>query len=103
MPGRFHTNHTEYMRGVMDVFSDHKVSRVIGMFSAQVGKSTVIENVIAYHAHHDPSPIMVVEPTLEIAEAFSKDRLAPMIRDTPALKERFSPGRFEVEWRYVVA
>jgi phage terminase large subunit GpA-like protein len=52
--------------------------------------TTIIENVIGYHVHHDPSPIMVVQPTLEIAEAFSKDRLAPMIRDTPALKARFA-------------
>lgn len=81
------------MRGVMDAFSDPKVKKVVGVFSAQVAKTTVIENVIGYHVHHDPSPIMVVQPTLEIAEAFSKDRLTPMILATPALKERFAaPG-----------
>jgi phage terminase large subunit GpA-like protein len=74
----------------MDAFSDPKVKRVVGMFSAQVAKTTVIENVIGYHVHHDPSPIMVVQPTLEIAEAFSKDRLSCMARDTPALKEKFA-------------
>lgn len=91
-PGKYQTARTEYMRGVMDAFSDPRVKRVIGMFSAQVGKTSVIENVIGYHVHHDPSPIMVVQPTLEIAEAFSKDRLAPMVRDTPALKEKFAPA-----------
>jgi phage terminase large subunit GpA-like protein len=74
----------------MDAFNDPAVKRVVGMFSAQVGKTTILENVIGYHVHHDPSPIMVVQPTLEIAEAFSKDRLSPMVRDTPALKQRFS-------------
>lgn len=74
----------------MDLFNDPKVKEIIGMFSAQVAKTTIAENVIGYHAHHDPCPIMVVQPTLEIAEAFSKDRLAPMIRDTPALKARFA-------------
>lgn len=74
----------------MDAFSDPKVKRVVGVFSAQVAKTTVIENVIGYHVHHDPSPIMVVQPTLEIAEAFSKDRLAPMARDTPSLREKFA-------------
>lgn len=78
------------MRGVMDAFSDPKVKRVVGVFSAQVAKTTCIENVIGYHVHHDPAPIMVVQPTLEIAEAFSKDRLSPMSRDTPALRERFA-------------
>jgi phage terminase large subunit GpA-like protein len=74
----------------MDAFSDPKVKRVVGVFSAQVAKTTVIENVIGYHVQHDPSPIMVVQPTLEIAEAFSKDRLAPMARDTPALRAKFA-------------
>lgn len=89
-PGKYSTAITEYARGVMDAFNDPKVKRIVGMFSAQVAKTTIIENVIGYHAHHDPSPIMVVQPTLEIAEAFSKDRLAPMIRDTPCLKDRFA-------------
>lgn len=74
----------------MDAVTDPAVKRIVGMFSAQTAKTTIIENVIGYHAHHDPCPIMIVEPTLEIAEAFSKDRLSPMIRDTAVLKERFS-------------
>ena len=28
----------------------------------------------------------MVQPTLAMAEAFSKDRIAPMLRDTPALR-----------------
>jgi phage terminase large subunit GpA-like protein len=32
----------------------------------------------------------MVQPTVEMAEAFSKDRVAPMIRDTPVLTEIFS-------------
>lgn len=89
-PGRYRTSTTEYAREMMDVFNDPKVKRSINMCSAQTGKSTIIENVIGYFSHHDPSPIMLVEPTLEIAEAFSKDRISPMVRDTPALRERFS-------------
>lgn len=81
----------EYCRGVMDAFSDPKVRRVVMMSSAQVAKTTIIENVIGYFIHHDPCPIMVVQPTLEIAESFSKDRLAAMIRDTPVLKQRVAP------------
>lgn len=57
------------------------------MASAQGGKTEVILNIIAYFAHHDPSPMLAVYPTLDIAEAVSKDRIAPMFRDTPALQE----------------
>ena len=56
------------------------------MAGAQVGKTEMLLNVIGFHIHHDPSPILLVQPTLEMAQAFSKDRLAPMLRDTPALK-----------------
>lgn len=51
-----------------------------------------LNNVLGYYACYEPSPILVVQPTVEMAETWSKDRLAPMIRDTPALRERFSSG-----------
>jgi phage terminase large subunit GpA-like protein len=72
----------------MDAFTDPKVKRVLVMSSAQVAKTTIIENVLGYFIHYDPSPIMIIQPTIEMAETFSKDRLAPMIRDTPALRDR---------------
>ena len=45
-------------------------------------------NIIGYYVDQDPSPILMILPTLEIGEAFSKDRLAPMIRDSPCLTEK---------------
>jgi len=43
--------------------------------------------------HQDPCPIMLIEPTLDIAEAYSKDRLAPMIRDTAVLRALIAEPR----------
>lgn len=54
--------------------------------SAQIGKTLIIKCILGYHIDQDPAPILVVQPTIDMAEAFSKDRLAPMIRDTPALR-----------------
>lgn len=48
----------------------------------------LILNAIGYYIDYDPSPIMVVQPTLDMAKTFSKDRLAPMIRDTPAITSK---------------
>lgn len=63
------------------------------MSSAQVAKTTIMESLIACYAAMDPGPMLVVLPTLDIAEAFSRDRLAPMIRDCPALQQVFAtPG-----------
>lgn len=77
------------MREPMDSLTDPRVKRIVLMTSAQVAKSTFIENALGYYAHRDPCPIMVVQPTLGLAEDFSKDRLSPMIRDTPALTNLF--------------
>lgn len=85
-PGRFRTERTEYMREPMDMVKDARVKRITLMTSAQVAKSTFLENVIAYFMHADPCPILHVSPTIESSEMFSKERLAPMLRDTPALR-----------------
>lgn len=84
-PGRFKTDIVEYMREPMDMVGKPCVDSITLMTSAQVGKSTVIENVIGYFIHHDPCPILHISPTLDSMKMFSKERLAPMIRDTPSL------------------
>ncbi len=56
----------------------------------QLLKTTFVENVLAYFIHLDPCPILVVQPNDKAAETFSKDRLAPMIRDTKVLRPIFT-------------
>jgi phage terminase large subunit GpA-like protein len=77
----------------MDALSDPKVHTVVFQASSQVGKTEMLLNIVAYFICQDPSPILMVQPTLDMAEAFSKDRLAPMIRDTPALTNRIADPR----------
>ena len=55
------------------------------MWPSQIGKTEVLNNAVGYFIAADPSPILVVQPTTEMAESWSKERLAPTIRDTPAL------------------
>ena len=86
-PGPWRTDRVPYLRGPMDAFTDPKVERIVLMFAAQLGKSSgLIENVVGYHIAQDPAPILVVQPREADAKKFSKVRLAPMIRDTPALR-----------------
>jgi len=56
------------------------------MVSTQLMKTALLENIFGYHAHLDPCPILLVQPKEDAAEAFSKERIAPMVRVTPALK-----------------
>jgi phage terminase large subunit GpA-like protein len=61
--------------------------------SSQVGKTELCLNATGFFVHQDPAPILLIEPTLDIAEAYSKDRLAPMVRDTPVLFELIKESR----------
>lgn len=77
----------------MDALSDPLVETIAMMSSAQIGKTEFLLNVIGYYIDYDPSPILLLQPTLQMSEAFSKDRLAPMLRDTPALKNSVKDPR----------
>ncbi len=92
-PGRWVTARNEPMRGVMDAVSEPDVEQVVVMSSSQVGKSEVLNNVIGFHIDQDPAPILLVQPTIVTAENYSKKRIAPMLRDTPALAEKVPPGK----------
>ena len=96
-PGQWMTRRAEYQRGMMDAVSEAGVERVVLMTSSQVGKTEVLNNVVGFHMAQDPAPILVVQPTLEMAETWSKDRLAPMLRDTPALAHRVADPRARLE------
>ncbi len=90
-PGKWHTSRAEYQRGIMDAISDPEVESVVWMSSSQVGKTEILNNVVGYYIDQEPAPILVVQPTLHpMADEWSKDRLAPMIRDTPVLKAKVS-------------
>lgn len=92
-PGRWDTRRAEYQRGIMDAVSDPAVHTVVVMSSAQVGKSEILLNGLGYFIDQDPAPILLLQPTVEMGEAFSKDRLAPMLRDTPALQGKVKDAR----------
>jgi phage terminase large subunit GpA-like protein len=71
----------------MDSISDPLVPKVVVQKASQVGiTDSAILNPVGYYMDEDPCPILVVQPTIELAEAFSSDRLAPMLRDSPRLR-----------------
>jgi phage terminase large subunit GpA-like protein len=88
-PGRWYNYRTPYLVEIMDAISDPFVEEIVVVAASQSGKTELILNIIGYFVDYDPSPIMVVQPTKEMAEAISKDRIVPMIRDTPALAAKF--------------
>ena len=91
--GQWRTDRAEYQREIMDAFNEPDIQRIIFMKSAQVGATEILLNVIGYYIDQDPAPMLIMQPTLAMAQAFSKDRLATMIRDSDKIRDCVKDAR----------
>ena len=93
-PGKWRTSRTPYLKRIMDDLSNHSfVQRVSMMKGAQVGGTELGNNWIGYVIDHAPSGSLVVQPTVDLAKVWSRQRLAPMLEDMPVLKEKIKDSR----------
>ncbi|MBX6322961.1 MAG: phage terminase large subunit family protein [Rhodospirillaceae bacterium] len=93
-PGRYRTDRTPYMREIMDALSPtHPARRIVVMKSAQVGFTEAGNCWLGYIIHHAPGPVLAVQPTVELAKRFSRQRIDPLIEESPVLRERVKPAR----------
>ena len=84
--GEWRTDRAPYQRAIMDALSpNHPCEQVVLMSGAQLGKTSILENFIGYIIDLDPGPLLLVQPREADCEAFSEDRLAPMLRDCGTL------------------
>ena len=88
--GKWDTNRTPYMKEILMCISDIETKKITMMCSAQIGKTEMLLNVLGRYMHLDPCPILFVQPTVDDAKSFSKERVEPMIRDTTILKKLIS-------------
>jgi phage terminase large subunit GpA-like protein len=93
-PGRFRTDVVPYLREVMDTCTDRRIRETVVMKGVQVAFTDgVVNNLVGYHIHQDPAPILVVHISVEEAEKWSKEKLSPMLRDTPVLRASIKDAR----------
>jgi phage terminase large subunit GpA-like protein len=93
-PGPYRSARTPYLREIMDSLSVHDPTQeVVVMKGAQIGATEAANNLVGYIIHHAPAPVMMVLPTAMLAQRSSRQRIAPMIADTPALATRVKPAR----------
>lgn len=88
-PGRWQT--LPYQREPMDCITDPLVVHVTFMKSARVGYTKMLNAAIGFHIEHDPCAMLLIQPTLTDAKGYSKEEIAPMLRDCPVLAEIFPP------------
>lgn len=84
-PGKFDMNVTPFMREPTDAMGDPRISEVRMMKSSQIAYSENLNNVIFCNIVLRPGPMIMMQPTLEMSESYSKDRISTGIRDTPQL------------------
>jgi len=92
-PGQWRTGRVEAARGIMLAVTDPEIHTISIMACTQFLKTELILNTIGFHVDQDPAPMIVVQPTVHMAEAFSKDRIAPMFEESPALKSKLKDKR----------
>jgi phage terminase large subunit GpA-like protein len=82
-----------FQREILDCFTDPRYERLSWQKSARVGYTTCIKAAASYFISVEPCPIMIVQPTIQDAEGFSQEEIAPMIRDTPSLQDLIADPR----------
>jgi phage terminase large subunit GpA-like protein len=93
-PGQWRTDRTPYLREIMqDLSPSSPVERVVFMAGAQVGKSETGNNFIGYIIDQAPGPIMMVQPTVQMVQDYSKQLIAPMIEESPRLRGKVRDPR----------
>ncbi len=93
MPGRYNTKTAPFQKAIMDAITDPKVVNVSVMSSAQIGKSLIMKCGIGYFIDHEPSPQLIVLPTVELGERFSKTSLSHMINDVECVHEKVAKSK----------
>lgn len=88
-PGRWRTDRTPYMRRIMDAVTDPSVREVVMCTGVQLGKTELLLNAICYYMQHEPSSILLVEPSEELAQDIGSDRIDVMIQTNPELRPLF--------------
>ncbi|MBB4287859.1 phage terminase large subunit family protein [Roseospira goensis] len=83
-PGPWRTDRTPYLRAIMDALSPHaRWQRVVFVKGAQLGGTEAGNNFLAYLIHWHPGPIMAVQPTVEGAKRWSRQRLDDLVEAPP--------------------
>ena len=93
-PGQWRTERTPYLREILDQLSANSATqRIVLMFAAQLGKTEVGLNWIGYVMQHSPAPMLVVLPTLEVRKRWVRQRLDPLLNETPVIRSLFDARR----------
>jgi len=89
LAGKYKTANAPFQKEVLDAINDPNNDRIVIMGASQMLKTIVLLAYIGYIIDRDPGPAMIIQPTKSMADVFAKERIDPLIYDTPALRDKF--------------
>ena len=86
----------KYQRGILNAIDDPSVWHVSVIKAARLGYTKAIMGALGHFAANAPCPTMLLVPTEDDANRFSRDEVGPMFAESPALQgllsSRQGPG-----------
>jgi phage terminase large subunit GpA-like protein len=93
-PGPYRASRTPYAREPQDCMSARSpVEEVVLQWAAQTSKTTVLLNCLGASIGTNPGPIMIVWPTNTVAKRNSRQRIAPLLSESPQLAAKVAANR----------
>lgn len=85
--GRWNNELAPFQVEPMDCVGARAVREITLLWAAQSGKSSgVLGNAIGFHIHYKPAAMIYMAPNKDDVEDFSKEKLEPIIDETPVLR-----------------
>jgi phage terminase large subunit GpA-like protein len=92
--GPYRVRMTPFWKAAQDCLSPQSpIQRVVIMKAAQMGGTEIALNTIGYYMHAAASPILCVQPTIVMAQKFSRQRLTELLTLSPALADLMATPR----------
>ncbi|HEX6925663.1 MAG TPA: terminase gpA endonuclease subunit [Longimicrobiaceae bacterium] len=84
--GQYSTDRAPFLAEMADVFCDEIHQDVVVNKAAQVGYTELLLQYCAYVMREDPSGHLLVQPSIEAAKSWVKERMDPMLEESPHLR-----------------
>jgi phage terminase large subunit GpA-like protein len=93
-PGPWRNERNPHLVEIMDCLAPaHPCEKVVFKKPTQVGGTEVLINFLGYAMSHEPGPIMLIVPGIDMAERHSKQRIAPSIEASPEWSRHVKSAR----------
>lgn len=92
--GRWRTSRTPFLKEIMECLSPmHPCHKVSLKKPAQIGGTMVLAIWAAYTMERSPAPMLIYEPSIDMVRRFTKEKLDPLIEESPAVKKKVREAR----------